>query len=158
MENYDNAKKYMEVAANSAGTAENKFSAYLDSIEAKVNSLQAAFESLVFNSSLTDMYSGILEGSTAVLEFLDNTKLLQGALSGLATAGAIEGIKALISGIQNSATQMSNFSNALTLLSAGSKVMGDDFQDLLLMTENLSNSQLKAVLSSEALSTERYSE
>lgn len=155
MENYDNAKKYMEVAANSAGTAENKFSAYLDSIEAKVNSLQAAFESLVFNSSLTDVYSGILEGSTAVLEFLDNTKLLQGALSGLATAGAIEGIKALISGIQNSAAQMSNFSNALTLLSSGSKVMGDDFQDLLLMTENLSKSQLKAVLSSEALSTEQ---
>lgn len=155
MENYDNAKKYMDVAANSAGTAENKFSAYLDSIEAKVNSLQAAFESLVFNSSLTDMYSGIVEGSTAVLEFLDNTKLLQGALSGLATAGAIEGIKSLISGIQNSAVQMSNFSNALTLLSSGSKVMGDDFQDLLLMTENLSKSQLKAVLSSEALSTEQ---
>lgn len=155
MENYDNAKKYMDVAANSAGTAESKFSAYLDSIEAKVNSLQAAFESLVFNSSLTDMYSGILEGSTAVLEILDNTKLLQGALSGLATAGAIEGIKALISGIQNSAAQMSNFSNALTLLSSGSKVMGDDFQDLLLMTENLSKSQLKAVLSSEALSTEQ---
>ena len=155
MENYDNAKKYMEVAANSAGTAKSKFSAYLDSIEAKVNSLQAAFESLVFNSSLTDMYGGILEGSTAVLEFLDNTKLLQGALSGLATAGAIEGIKALISGVHNSAEQMSNFSNALTLLSSGSKVMGDDFQDLLLMTENLSKSQLKVVLSSEALSTEQ---
>lgn len=155
MQNYDNVKKYADIAANSAGTAESKFSAYLDSIEAKVNSLQAAFESLVFNSSLTDMYSGIIEGSTAVLEFLDNTKLLQGALSGLATAGAIEGIKALISGIQNSAEQMSNFSNALTLLSSGSKVMGDDFQDLLLMTENLSQSQLKVVLSSEALSAEQ---
>lgn len=155
MENYNNAKKYMDVAANSAGTAESKFLAYLDSIEAKVNSLQAAFESLVFNSSLTEMYSGILECSTAVLEFLDETNLLQGALTGLATAGAIEGIKALISGIQNSAEQMSNFGNALTLLSSGSQVMGDDFQDLLLMTENLSKSQLKAVLSSEALSTEQ---
>ena len=155
MDNYDNAKKYMEVAANSAGTAESKFSAYLDSLEAKLNSLQAAFESLVFNSSMTELYSGIVEASTAVLEFLDNTKLLQGALAGLATAGAVEGLKALISGIQNSATQMSNFGNALTLLSSGSQVMGDDFQDLLLMTENLSKSQLKAVLSSEALSTEQ---
>lgn len=155
MENYDNAKKYMDVAANSAGTAESKFSAYLDSVESKINSLQAAFESLVFNSSMTEIYSGIVEASTAVLEFLDNTKLLQGALAGLATAGAVEGLKALVSGIQNSATQMSNFGNALTLLSSGSQVMGDDFQDLLLMTENLSQSQLKAVLSSEALSTEQ---
>lgn len=91
MENYDNAKKYMDVAANSAGTAESKFSAYLDGIESKINSLQAAFESLVFNSSMTEIYSGIVEASTAVLEFLDNTKLLQGALE--ATIKEMQNVK-----------------------------------------------------------------
>lgn len=155
MENYDSAKKYMEASIDSAGTAESKFNAYLDSIEAKTNSLQASFESLAFNSSLTEVYGNILECSTAVLDFLDKTKLLQGALSGLATAGAVEGIKALISGIEKSTTQMSNFNNALTLLSSGSKIMGSDFQSLLAMTDGLTKSQLKAVLSSEALCTEQ---
>ncbi len=155
MENYDNAKKYMDVAANSAGTAESKFSVYLDSIEAKINSLQAAFESLVFNSSLSNMFSGIVEASTAVLEFVDNTHLLQGALAGLGMAGAIEGFKALMTGIQNSAAQMSNFHNALQMVNAGTALTDSSFQQLLAMTNNLSQSQLKAVLSSQALSTEQ---
>lgn len=155
MENYDNAKKYMEVAANSAGTAENKFNAYLNSIEAKVNSLQAAFESLVFDSSLSNMFSGIVEASTAILEFVDKTNLLQGALAGLGTAGAIEGFKALMTGIQNSAVQMSNFHNALQMVNEGTALTDNNFKQLLTMTNNLSQSQLKAVLSSQALNTEQ---
>ena len=76
MENYGSALGYAETAANSAGTAMEKYSAYTDSIEGKVNSLKAAFEELsvaVLNSELI----------TDTVEFI--TWLLE-ALSGLVDA------------------------------------------------------------------------
>lgn len=83
MENYAAATSYMETAINSAGTAEQKFNAYLDSIEAKTKSLQAAFESLAVNTIPTEMYGGIVDATTALVTFLDKTNLLKGTLVGL---------------------------------------------------------------------------
>ena len=71
MENYDSARKYMDVAANSAGTAEKKFGAYLESIEAKTKSLQAAFESLANNNLSTGFVGGVIDASTAIVKLLD---------------------------------------------------------------------------------------
>ena len=44
MENYGKAKEYMNIAANSDGAAEQKFGYYLDSLEAKTQSLKASLE------------------------------------------------------------------------------------------------------------------
>lgn len=154
MENYDNASKYMETAMNSAGTAEEKFGAYLDSIEAKTKTLQAAFESLAVNTFSTELFGGVIEASTAVLEFLDTTNLLKGSLAGIAAAGTVKAFTSLASGIAKASMQMSNFGNAMVLLKTG-KLGTADFQDLILMTENLSKSQLKAVLSSKALTVQQ---
>ena len=56
MENYGDALDYAATAANSAGTAQQKYSeAYLDSIEAKLNELTASwqeFSQLILNSEL----------------------------------------------------------------------------------------------------------
>ncbi len=106
MENYDNAKKYMEVASNSAGTAESKFTAYLDTIEAKTKSLQATFEALATDTLSADMFGDIIDASSAVLEFVDNTNLLKGSLAGLATVGAIKGFSILSKGIFHTAQRM----------------------------------------------------
>ena len=154
MQNYDTAKQYMETAANSAGTAEEKFSAYLDSIEAKTKTLQAAFESLSINTFSTELIGGVVEAATAVLQFLDETNLLKGALTGLAVAGVVKGFTTLATGISNAAIKMNEFNSALKLLKAGS--IGEaEIEQLATMTANLSQSQLKAVLSSKALSTEQ---
>lgn len=59
MDNYQSAIDFANLAADSAGTAEQKFAAYLDSIEAKSKSLQAAFESLATNTVSTESYAGI---------------------------------------------------------------------------------------------------
>lgn len=101
MENYDVARQYMETAANSAGTAEEKFGAYLDSIEAKTKTLQASFESLAVNSFSPEMFGDIVDASSALIEFLDKTNLLKGSLAGLATAGAIRGFTTIATGIKN---------------------------------------------------------
>ncbi|MCH5300211.1 MAG: phage tail tape measure protein [Ruminococcus sp.] len=154
MENYDKVSKYMDVAANSAGTAEQKFNAYLDSIEAKTKSLQATFESLAVNSFSTEMYGGIIEATTAVIEFLDKTNLLKGSLAGLAAAGAIKLFVGLATGISNAAVKLNEFNAALKMVKAGN-IGENEIAQLAKMTANLSQSQLKAVLSSKALSNEQ---
>lgn len=154
MENYDVARQYMETAANSAGTAEQKFGAYLDSIEAKTKSLQAAFESLSVNTFSTEMLGGIIEASTAVIKFIDNTNLLKGSLAGLAAAGAIKGFTVMATGISNAAIKLNEFNAALKLVKMGN-LETDEISKLASLTVNLSQSQLKAVLSSKALTTQQ---
>lgn len=154
MENYDVARQYMETAANSAGTAEEKFGAYLDSIEAKTKTLQASFESLAVNSFSPEIFGDIIDASTAVIEFLDKTNLLKGSLAGLATAGAIKGFTTIATGIKNASIQMNNFNTALKMAKS-TNLATDEFQKLTALTQNLSQSQLKAVVSCKALSTEQ---
>lgn len=154
MENYDVATKYMNVAANSAGTAETKFAAYLDSIEAKTKSLQAAFESLAVNSVSTETFGGIIEATTSLVEFLDKTNLVKGALAGIATAGAIKGFTSLATGITTATARFQEFNTALQLLKAGN-IGETQIGQLATLTANLSASQMQAVLSSKALSVEQ---
>ncbi len=154
MENYAAATSYMETAMNSAGTAEQKFNAYLDSIEAKTKSLQAAFESLAVNTIPTEMYGGIVDATTALVTFLDKTNLLKGTLVGLAGAGAIKAFTVLTTGITSAAMRMNEFNAALNLVKAGN-IGASQIELLAHMTGNLSKSQLKAVISSQALSTQQ---
>ena len=49
MNNYSDALKYSEVAANSAGSALERYEVYQNSVEAKTNELTAAIESLSMN-------------------------------------------------------------------------------------------------------------
>ena len=154
MENYTSATSYMQTAMNSAGTAEKKYSAYLDSIEAKTKSLQASFESLAVNTFSTKQFGGIIDATTAVVTFLDKTNLLKSSLAGIAGAGAIKVFTMISAGITNAVARMNEFNTALTLLKVGN--IGDSqLQKLIKLTSNLSNSQLKAVLSSTALSNQQ---
>lgn len=154
MENYGKATEYMEVSMNSAGTAEQKYEAYLDSLEAKTNSLQASFESLAFNTISKESIGGIIEATTAVVEFLDKTNLLKGTLAGFVTAGILKAFLSLKTGIASAAIQLNEFHSALQLVKAGN-VGENEIQQLAKMTSNLSQSQLKAVLSSKSLTVEQ---
>lgn len=154
MQNYDKAASYAEISANSAGMATKKFEAYLDSLEAKTKTLQASFESLAFNTISADSIGGIIEASTALVVFLDKTNLVKSTLAGLAVAGAIKSFSLLTSGISLAAIRMAEFNTALTLLKAGN-VGENEIARLSQLTSNLSKSQLKAVISSKALTTEQ---
>lgn len=95
MENYGTALGYAETAASSAGTAVEKFGAYTESVEGKLNSLKAAFEEFSMTFLDSELVVGVVEFLTWLIEALDT---LVGALGGLntvlyITAGLILTIK-----------------------------------------------------------------
>ena len=154
MENYAKAAQYTETAINSAGTAQTKFSAYLASLESKANSLQAALESLAFNTISSEVIGDITDASTAVIEFVDKTNLLKGSLAGLAVGGSLKAFLTLKTGIANASIELNKFNSALKLVKSGN-IGTNEIERLAVLTKNLSDSQLKAVLSSKNLTTEQ---
>lgn len=151
MENYNTALQYEKIANESSGTAIQKFNdAYLNSIEAKQKSLQASFEGLSVNLVSRDSINGILEATQALVEFLDTTNLLKGALSGFAVGGMLKGFVTLTASITQAAMKMQNFQQAMNLLKAGN-IGSNEIQKLSILMDGLSASQLRAVLSSKQL-------
>lgn len=143
-----------ESASNATGTLAAANEVYMDSIEAKTKVLQASFESLAVNTFDSGLVKGIVDATNALVVFLDKTNLVQSALIGLAVGGAIKGITAIATGITKATIQINQFNAALKLVKAGN--LGEtQFQQLIQLTGQLSNAQLKAVVSSKALSTEQ---
>lgn len=150
-DNYSKALQYTEVSANSAGTAIDKFNnSYKESLEAKTNSLQAAFESMILDSDMDNVYSNIIKATTALIKFIDKTGVLKGALTGLTVTGGIKTFVTIKTGIQEAYIELNKFKNALDLVSK-SKLSTIEYDRLLLLTNGLSNSQLKMIVSSQAL-------
>lgn len=154
MNNYGQALDYMNVAADSVGTAEKKFSAYSDSIEAKTKTMQAAFESLALDTISTDVVGGFVTAGTEVLNFLNKSQLLTGALAGLGTAAGLKGFSALTGAISSAYTHLNEFNTALKIVKAGN-IGETEISQLATATANLSTSQMTAVLSSSALTAEQ---
>lgn len=76
MENYGDALKLADVAANSAGLATEKYGTYMDGLEAHLNSLTAAFESLsstILNSDAIKVFIDGLTSAVTVIEKVIST-------------------------------------------------------------------------------------
>lgn len=113
MENYDKALQYEQIALDSSGTSMAKFEdTYLNSIEAKTKSLQAAFEGLSSNLISRDTINGILEATQALVEFLDKTNLVKGALAGIAVGGTLKGFSLISAGIVKATANITSFGDA----------------------------------------------
>lgn len=151
MEGYNKVLELTEVAANSAGTAIDKFNnSYADSLEAKQNTLQASFESMIMNSDFDEVYAGILEATTALVEFINKTNALKGVFAGLALAGGIKAFLSIKTGVTEAYIALNQFQQALNLVKQP-KISTNDFTRLLLLSKNLSASQTKLILSSKNL-------
>lgn len=151
MEGYGKVLELTEVAANSAGTALEKFNnSYKNSLEAKQNDLQASFESMVINSDMDEVYSSILEATKALIDFINHTNALKGVMTGLSVSAGIKGFLTLRTAINESYIAMNQFSNALKIVKQ-TNISTADFDKLLLLTKNLSDNQMKMVLSSNTL-------
>ena len=92
IENYDSAMEYMNVAANSAGNASEKYNAYLDSIAAKTESFKAAFQQLSADVVNSELVKGTLDTGTGILGFLDSVAKKAGALGIIGTGAGITSI------------------------------------------------------------------
>lgn len=148
MDNWDKVQSFTDAAFNSDGTAQKKFEEnYMTSLEAKTNALKASMENLATTVVSDDMYAGFLDGAKAVTDFVAQTDLLQASLAGLGAAGgafALNWIGDMIQGF-------SDLSSAMDIVKA-TNITDDAFEGLLNLTQGLSESQTKLVLSSKALS------
>lgn len=151
IENYNKVLELTEVAANSAGTAVDKFNnSYANSLESKKNTLQATFESMVINSDFDEVYASILDATTALVKFVDETNALKAAFTGLVTMGGIKGFLAIRTGINEAYISLNQFQNALKITKQ-TTISTDSFDKLLLLSKNLSQSQMNLLLSSKNL-------
>lgn len=151
MEGYNKTLELTEVAANSAGTALEKFNnSYINSLEAQQNQLQASFESMVINSDFDEVYSGIIQATTALVEFINKTNALKGVLTGLAVSSGIKFFLAAKTGANEAYISLNRFANALKIVKQ-TNVPTDEFNKLLLLSNGLSDSQMKLLLSSKSL-------
>lgn len=148
MDNWDKVQSLTDAAFHSDGTAQKKFEEnYMTSLEAKTNALKASMENLATTVVSDDMYAGFLDGAKAVTDFVAQTDLLQASLAGLGAAGgafALNWIGDMVQGF-------SDLSSAMDIVKA-TNITDDAFEGLLNLTQGLSESQTKLVLSSKALS------
>lgn len=153
MNNYSKALEYSEVATNSAGNALERYSVYQDSIEAKTNELTAAMESLSTNTISEGLYSGIIEATTGIVEFLDKTNLLKASLAGLVAMGVSKAIASMGAGFITAAKSTAQLSAAMALFDKGTSTA--NLKRIGHACKGLSDQQLKLVLSTNNL---RYSQ
>lgn len=157
LKNYDKVAKYLNVSAEAAGTAEKKFNAYQESVEAHYNTMIASAEALSKKTVPTELLNGLMDAGTAVMDFATSTNLLSTALTGLGTAFAVKELGVFGGKVKDAYTNISNLTTAFTILDKATDVrLGvDEFNSLLAITKNLSTAQLKLVVSNKALTTQQ---
>ncbi|WP_300647786.1 phage tail tape measure protein [uncultured Bacteroides sp.] len=152
MNNYSSALKYSETAANSAGSALERYGMYQDSIEAKTNELTAAIESLSTNTISEDLFSGIIQATTGVVEFIDKFGILKGTLAGLVTMGVSKMFVSMATGIVSAAKSTSQLTAAMAMFRNGRDVV--NLRNIGAACKGLSDKQLKLILSTKGLINE----
>lgn len=151
LEGYNKTLELTEVAANSAGTAVEKFNkSYKESLEAKTNTLQASFESMIMNADMSDVYGGILDATTALVNLINKTNALKGAMGALAVTGVTKAFLSIKTGAYEAYVNLNKFKSAMDIVDATS-ISSKSFDKLLLLSNGLSKSQLQLMLSTDAL-------
>lgn len=152
MSGYNKVLELTEVAASSAGVAVDKYTnSYLNSLDAQKANLQTSFESAIINTNLDEVYSDIISATTALVEFIDKTQAIEGVMSGMAVGIGVKGFLSMRTAINEAYINLNKFNNALSIAKQ-TEISTQDFDRLLLLTNNLSDSQMKMVLSSKSLS------
>ncbi|MDE6607604.1 MAG: hypothetical protein K2K54_07615, partial [Lachnospiraceae bacterium] len=96
-----------------------------------------------------DLYSGIIQATTGLVEFLDKTNLLKGTLAGLVAMGVSKAIVSIGTGFVTAAKSTAQLSAAMALFDKGTSK-----QNLLAIgvaCKGLSDQQLKLILSTKNL-------
>lgn len=149
MENWDKVLEYTDVAANSSGTAEEKFGYYLESLEAKTNSLKASLENLASTTIPDELYGSVLDTSKAVVDLTADTGVLKGLLVGLGTAGSIYAFQQLTHYLGDATQGFANLNEAMNMTNGTVGI--NDMQRLVDLTGGLSQSQTRLLLSTNNL-------
>lgn len=153
MDGYSKVLEYTEVAQNSSGQAMEKFKNYEESLTAKTKLLQNSLESLAYDTFGNSFYGSVLDATTGLIQFIEKTSLLKEGLTVLGIIGSAKLFTAISTSIVGVVKNLSNFNTALSIIKNGSATAS--FGTLLACTESLNVSQLKLILSSQALTNEQ---
>jgi len=89
MENFDIARQALDVSMNSEGSAMQEHEKYMESIEAKVNQLKAAWEGLSNSFLDSGFIKGAIDGLTKFVGIIDTLISKFGTLPALLVGGGI---------------------------------------------------------------------
>lgn len=71
MDNYGKVTEYTTEAMNSAGTAQEKYGAYMDSIQAHLNQLTTTWQEFVLNLDQSGTFNSIIDAASGFINVLD---------------------------------------------------------------------------------------
>lgn len=158
LNNMTEAQDIYERSLHSTGSAQREYDTYLESSEASMNR---------FKSTMTETYQSVISGQTvtallncgnATLQFVNNLGLVESTLKGLVAIGIVKAITTLSTAFKATAISASNFGKALNTvknmssMTKGTTEYKNALQALKAVSTVLSETQLKQVLSSKALS------
>ena len=87
MQQWDNVEKYIGVANNASGESIEKYNAYTESLQGKLEGLKNSFQDFSNTAVGSDMFKGAIEGATgfvnAITGIVDHIGLLNTAMIGL---------------------------------------------------------------------------
>lgn len=127
MENWDRSLELSAAAMNSEGMAMEKMDIYLQSIQAHINALKAAFENLVYSEGFVNLINFVLESITKLINLIDvlaNNKLVQ-----LTTifGAAVVAVNKFSNALKNANTVAQKLPKVISTISSVSKTFMDGF-------------------------------
>lgn len=172
MENYDTVLKYTEESQDAAGTSAQKYTAYMDSIDAKLNTLTATWEQFVNNLNQSGTLKSIIDLGTKLIGVLDTLINKMGLLKVALPAATIMLVSTkllqLVKYLQNLGNAANKVQAILKPLNSSADVSSELIQEIstslaglsvkqrltLLSTTKLTNSQKEQILVASGLTTE----
>lgn len=151
VENWERIKELTDISANSAGQASEKYNAYLDSIEAKSAALSTAVKDMWNDLIPNNLAGDLTDATTSVVQFTDKYQILQTALKSAAFYALAKGIITAKNGFAGMVTDIKNVSTAMNMVGRYSSLTKQEFDTLKVIIKNLSDSQLKLILSNSKL-------
>ena len=167
-------EKAYEAAKNSAGSAQEEFDRWSQSIEAHINTFKASFESLSQTIIDSDLIKFIIDGGTSILNLLESIVDTVGTLGTIGLGAGIfavvknvGNIKTWLTGLNEVQRVVNNISNLGTAFNGGTNLFADSAlvtqyanqlkgltlqqAELALSTKTLTNEQKQQILAEAGL-------
>lgn len=162
MENYDTVLKYTEESQDAAGTSAQKYTAYMDSIDAKLNTLTATWEQFVNNLNQSGTFKSVIDLGTKLIGVLDTLINKMGLLKVALPAATIILISTkliqLVKYLQNLGNAASKVQAILKPLNSSADVTSETIQSIATELAGLSVKQRMTLLSTKKLTAAQQEE
>ena len=123
MDNYGKVTEYTAKAMNSAGTAQEKYGAYMDSIQAHLNQLTTTWQEFVLNLNQSGTFNTLIDSASSFIQILDTLlnkfgllenlgiPLIFATLAGTLTSKAVPALTKVLSVFEKVPNAISKFND-----------------------------------------------